>query len=365
MAVAWMSSSARVPLLIHVMPWFTADQTSLGWHWTMNRTAKEVRESGRVASHFRPIIGPYDSNDPDVIELQVAWMKLSGFDGVLADWYGTQSHFDYAQIHTRTETLFATAARAGLKIGVVYEDQSVGNAIREKLVLENQRGNMARSVGAFLRANWLAKPEWIRLKGKPAVFVFGPQAFAETEWAAFRAGAGDFQLLTLHKQQPYAQGAYDWPIPSLGLGFQRDFPVRSKDWPIRVPVAFPRFQDFYTEGGQKGYPVIPDDMGQTYTKTLADAIALGGDAIQVATWNDWQEGTQIEPSVELGMRDLIATQNARRQMDPSFAFKPADLDLPLRLYKLRKKGPGRFNPIGEALLRGDVALARKLLEATG
>ena len=42
-----------------------------------------------LASHYHPIIGPYDSGDPDVLEYHALLMKLAGIDGVVIDWYGT------------------------------------------------------------------------------------------------------------------------------------------------------------------------------------------------------------------------------------------------------------------------------------
>ncbi|MCW5942388.1 MAG: hypothetical protein KIS66_09165 [Fimbriimonadaceae bacterium] len=355
--------ASRPPLFVHVMPWFEAAEDRWGWHWTMNRDAAELRRSGRVASHYRPLIGAYDSLDPDVLELQVAWIKLAGFDGVLADWYGLLPHYDYPGIHRRTEALFEVAGRAGLKIGVVFEDQTAGNAVRGGLLAPESVRESARETGTFLK-RWFGRPNWWRVRGKPVVMVFGPQAYGADDWAAFRDGAGPFNLLTLHDVRPYAQGGFDWPVPTKGTRYNREFAVRAKDWAIRVPVAYPRFHDYYEEGGQTGHPDLPDEDGATYRRTLAEALAARCDAVQVATWNDWQEGTQIEPSVEFRYRDLIATQAARRRADRSFRFTAADLELPERLYRLRK-GSGdrsRLRPIGEALLRGDVARARTLLK---
>lgn len=361
-AALLLSVAAPRPLLfVHVMPWFEADGGKLGWHWTMNRP--ELAGKG-VASHFRPLTGPYDSKDPAILELQCAWMKLAGFDGVLADWYGTQPHFDYPMIHARTQALFDAAERFGLKIGVVYEDQTVRNAIREKLIGPERAIPIARETGEFLGREWFKRPGWWRLGGRPVVMVFGPQHFGEAEWSAFRAGSGPIRLLTLHDPRAYSDGAYDWPVPSKGLAFNREFGARSAGWRVRVPVAFPRFRDWYEEGGQTGYPDLPDDNGRTYRDTLGRALALNPPAVQVATWNDWQEGTQIEPSVEVGTRDLVATQDARRRLDPGFAYRPADLDLPLKLYRLRRETPERkgLDEAAEALRKGDVAAARRALD---
>lgn len=72
--------------------------------------------------------------------------------------------------------------------------------------------------------------------------------------------------------------------------------------------------------------------------TLEQALRSKASLIQIATWNDWGEGTIIEPSVEFGYRDLQTTQRLRRQhIEPRFTYKPEDLPLPVALYRLRKK----------------------------
>lgn len=218
-AAVFASAPSRPLLLAHVMPWFEAEPARLGWHWTMGKLdPAEVRRTGRVASHYRPLIGAYDSDDPVVVELQTLWMRVAGFDGVLADWYGTQPHDDYPMIHARTRRLFDAAERVGLKIGVVYEDQTVRNAVRGGLIGPDRAMPIARETGQFLRS-WFRRKGWWRVAGQPVVMVFGPQGFGAPEWAAFREGAGDHRLFVLHHPQPFAQGVFDWPVPSQGLAF--------------------------------------------------------------------------------------------------------------------------------------------------
>ena len=92
--------------------------------------------------------------------------------------------------------------------------------------------------------------------------------------------------------------------------------------------------------------------------------------IQIATWNDWGEGTVIEPSVEFGYRDLEVIQRLRRQfVEPEFPCQPADLRLPLRLYKLRKHARKRGIPAADLddvaglLAKRDAAASREHLDA--
>jgi len=87
--------------------------------------------------------------------------------------------------------------------------------------------------------------------------------------------------------------------------------------------------------------------------------------IQLATWNDWGEGTQVEPSVEFGFRDLELLQDHRRKADPAFKFRPADLRLPGKLYNLRKSGAPRktLDRAARELLAGHTPEASTLLNA--
>jgi hypothetical protein len=358
------ASATRPLLLAHVMPWFERNSTTSGFHWKMNLTDVQVTKEGKVASHYTPLTGSYDSLDRDVVEMQVQLMKLAGFDGIIADWYGPANWYDYANIHARTKLLFQEATRAGLSICVMYEDQTLRNAIKGNLIKPEEADGYAKDVGKWIQDNWIEQPNWLTLQGRKALFVFGPQHLKKPGWDALLGACGNPALLTEHLPTDSSSGVFDWPVPKEGIKFNFDFNKRMAPGQINVAVAYPRFHDWYKQGGQgEGYGMLPDDRGETYRKLLESAIAAKADAIQVATWNDWQEGTQIEPSKEFGVRDLISTQAARKQIDPLFKFQTKDLSLPIRLYERRKAGPWnvRNDQASKALLKGDTELARSLL----
>ncbi len=86
------------------MPWFQTPYslggTSWGYHWTLNSSSYNpnvIDGLGRrkIASWYYPLIGPYDSLDPAVLEYHVLLMKLAGIDGVIVDWYGSDNYYDY------------------------------------------------------------------------------------------------------------------------------------------------------------------------------------------------------------------------------------------------------------------------------
>jgi hypothetical protein len=62
--------------------------------------------------------------------------------------------------------------------------------------------------------------------------------------------------------------------------------------------------------------------------------------IQIVTWNDFGEGTIVEPTQEHGYQNLGAIQDFRRQyLDSAFAYHTNDLPLAMRLYNLRRQYP--------------------------
>ena len=89
--------------------------------------------------------------------------------------------------------------------------------------------------------------------------------------------------------------------------------------------------------------------------------------VQLATWNDWGEGTQIEPSAEFGYRDLETVQTLRRKhIESKFAFQPDDLRLPHRLLEARRKPNAdhkRLDEIADAIVGGNVSQARSVIDS--
>ena len=344
--------------MVHVMPWFAAPPVGKewGWHWTMGKTDAA---RGLLATHYSPLDGPYDSGDPDVVERQTLLMKVAGFDGMLVDWYGDRDRYDYLANHRNTQRLFEGARRVGLSFALVYEDQTVPNLVAGG-VFEKEEA-VAEGKALFGRAAkaWFRSPVYQKVAGKPLLMVFGPQYYPDDAWPRMLPKVSFY---TLHRRRGSAAGAYDWPLP--GEGWEKRREAVEKE-PSLIPVAFPRFDDFYKAAGVgAGYGLIEDAGGRTYERTLSEALGRGAPVVQVATWNDWGEGTQIEPSKEFGYRDLETTQRQRRSLDASFRYTPADLRLPSRLYAQRKRGGSRkrLDAAAAAIAAGKGPAARALLD---
>jgi hypothetical protein len=348
------TAKASARILAHYMPWYEAKPHSphWGWHWTMGVFEPDGKTAGKpaIASHYRPVIGPYDSGDPDVIEYHALLMKLAGIDGVILDWYGTVDHFDYASIHRHALAFVEQAKRSGLEFAVCYEDQTIPKLIEGGRIKASERVEHARREIDWLRKNWFGKAAYLKLQDRPVLLAFGRDGLTDDEWRSALGSAENAPLyLCEHVRRGSASGAFDWPKPRDGLAAQDAFYKEAGRWPVAMAVAFPRFHDIYEEAKiHKSWGKIDDKEGKTFAETLERALESGLPLVQISTWNDWGEGTVIEPSVEFGSRDLEVIQRLRRRfIEPEFPCQPEDLRLPLRLYKLRKDAWKRAIPGAE------------------
>jgi hypothetical protein len=386
---AWAGSKT---LMVHYMPWFVSKPYSglWGWHWTMGSAGinPDIVTNGQseIASWYYPLIGPYDSADPKVLEFHVLLMKLSGVDGVLVDWDGPDNFNDYQTNNVRMAALFNYTRKAGLKFGVVCEPWTIQTEITAGFITSNNAIAHEQGQMLYLQTNYFTDPGFLRLNGGPVLLDFGEAYFTSgTNWTNI------FSVLQPTNQpaffnednplKPPAVGAFDWPpmwLSQTNSGILTDammqsylagFDQNAKGWAAAISSAWPRFHDYYAQAGagaSNGY--LDDQSGATFRETLARAMTNSAAIIQVATWNDFGEGTIIEPTVQYGYRDLGVLQDFRRQyLDATFPYHTNDLDVALRLYHLRQQYTN--NPVIAAELdriftnavAGRLAVARQQL----
>ncbi|HEY69362.1 MAG TPA: hypothetical protein G4O08_02135 [Anaerolineae bacterium] len=375
-------------IMAHFMPWYEAPPIASSWgqHWTMNhyRTETVGTDGTRpIASHYYPLTGPYDSMDEDVLAYQVLLMKLSGIDGAIVDWYGHTSRSDYRSSHVRTAVLFQYLQQAGLNFVICYEDQTVGHLINDgRLSTENAIARAQEDMIA-IQERWLQDETYLRIDGQPVLLNFGPQYFrTNAEWN---------EIFSVLETQPLfftldsrigssAAGAFNWPpmheswegvLSMSALKMQlSNFYLRASYWEHFVASAYPGFHDIYAQAGVgQSYGFLDADEGETFATTLEQAFTHNPDIVQLVTWNDYGEGTIIEPTQEFGYQYLEMVQEARRQwVDPDFPFTADDLRIPLQILELRRSHAGDAE-IGALLdsaynlaLNGDTSSAAALLQ---
>jgi len=367
------------PVLVHYMPWYASKPVSgeWGWHWTMNRFNPETMKGNgqrEIASHDAPLIAPYDSGDDHALECQVLLMKFAGLGGVVIDWYGTAEFRDYAMIHRNTQRLIAQLKKAGLRFAICYEDQSVKHLVESGHLPKNEEVAEGARAVKWLAEHCFRDAAYVTVKGRPILFVFGPQHFTKAQWQAITSGHTErpmlFGLPHLARNAGM-DGAFGWPPATGG----REIAPESWAEYLRqlhsldqvISVAFPAFHDIYKEAGvHDSYGFIDGRDGKTFSETLALALSSRAEIIQIATWNDYGEGTVIEPTVNHGYRYLEALQ---KSLAAAARFSAEDLRLPVKLYAFRKqcqRNPVRTAELQRAsdlLFAGNCREARIVLDA--
>jgi MYXO-CTERM domain-containing protein len=353
-AVVQKSYSRKV--YVHMMPWFQVG----GQHWSMNSR----NPATGVASWYSPMIGEYSSDDPDVIEYQLLTMKYAGIDGVLIDWPGLAGQADLPRNRANADAIINRTAAFGLSFGVVYEDQYAASI------------DAASNDMAYVRNNFFSRPNRIEVNGAPAILVFGPQKFNKaTDWttilAAFPTSHMFFPLWYNDNAGTNANGRFAWLAQNALKGIADfDNALDGVDQGWRIPVIYPGFNTYYAQGGWSGptwtisYTLKPDDTegGNTFQSTF-DLGKYAGDPLQIATWNDYGEGTMVEPTNQFQYQSLMILQK-----EVGALYTDAELTIVKLLYDQRRQlGASRqalLDQASAALANLDVAGACAILGCT-
>lgn len=329
---------------VHYMPWFDSKEIDSYWgqHWTMtNQNPDIIDEQGKrqIATHYYPLIGPYSSYDNDLQEYHLLLMKIAGIDGVIFDWYGSRDLHDYDKLKVNTESFIKEIEEVGLEFAIMYEDKvteykSMSKSIADYLLAAREDMN-------YIKNTYFTSKNYLRVNGQEMLFIFGPHYITNPQdWNFIFQDFGlNPKIMTLwgasDRVGPFAYGEFSWVDKNhLGtLSYYYD-QVSAKGIPL-VGSSYPGFNDFYYEGGWRSTEEFDWIIPHNETATLAETLSLTHDwsseFIQIITWNDFGEGTMVEPTLEFGYSLLREIQEYT-----GAPFTEDDLHLPYRLYQLRK-----------------------------
>jgi hypothetical protein len=222
-----------------------------------------------------------------------------------------------------------------------------------------------KTVMKYMQDTWFSRSEYLQVNNRPLLMVFGPQFYKlSSDWSTMFSGlrvAPSF-FTEDNALGTATAGAYPWPPMGRSIGgilsqsslndYLTQFYQKAASWPNIVTSAFPGFHDIYKDAGVgSSYGYLDALNGETFKSTLTAAIDHNPDVIQIVTWNDYGEGTMIEPTAEYGNQYLEIVQTARMARDASFAYAKEDLLLPMRIYEARVQysGNGPVNAVLDAV----------------
>ncbi len=282
--------------------WYGRPERHGRWvHWgKVDPDRHDISES----THY-PVLGAYDSHDPVVIDRHIDQANAHGLTGFIATWWGQGTYDDRAFV-----TLLERAEKKNFKV-TVYWETAPGTGQRQV--------DQAISDLVYVLARYGSSPAFLKVEGKPVVFVYG-RVMGQVplkSWPAIvtgvRAKAGDVLLIADGYQAGYARmfdGVHTYNICDWVQGKKPDElrALSASSFADAVQLA-------RTHGRISCLTVIPgyDDIkirspginaerqkGQTYRVLWEEAIKTDPDWVLITSWNEWHEGSEIEPSWEDG-----------------------------------------------------------------
>ena len=285
------STSDRVTAFFYI--WYGSLAHDRAWrHW--NQNAHQPPDD--IASQFYPEGGPFSSRDPSVLSAQMADLVSARIGVIAVSWWGKGLWDDQS-----LDALFTAADAAGVKIA---------------FHLEPYTGQTAASVVAdihYLLGRFASSPALYRVSrptsasastaARPVFYLFAPSrlpsADLKTALGSLR-GTADDSIVMIHS--PNAESAvrdggdgvytYD-PLASPG-SFAALVAGCKADNLICSPDVSPGFDN--RQAVATGQQVIDRQNGARYDSMWQAAVATGPEWIGIVSFDEWHEGTQIEPA---------------------------------------------------------------------
>jgi len=316
-AITWNLPGRAPHFVAHYIPWFTSAPQWDGWKRIMANQEHDPERylaDGRrdIGSVLYPLIGPYSSLDQSVIRYQLATMKAVGIQGAIIDWSGSD--------HDRSQALLMIqeAGKLGLRIAICYEEKAnfVWPTFR-KPVNREEAIQYAESDLAYIESNYTNLNGYMRCNGRPLLLLWnGPPngRYTVEEWHRILAGLKEKVVFGSGGGDPGYDGlsdfAFGWFAPDTGAA--NDFGKHSATLvgtgrrKFLVGSLCPGFDDTPVWGWGNG-PRRLDRRGLSCLKDTFDRSLTGKpELIQIVTWNDYNEGTSIEPTRSRGFDDVDA-----------------------------------------------------------
>ena len=298
-------------VLAFYYPWYGTPEGMGRWRgWNgVNREEKGIANT----AHY-PEGGPYHSQDVDVIDRHIRQARASGIDAFISSWWGPRDYSDRAM-----PKILDRAEEHGLEV-TVYWETVPGSGERQ----------IRKGVSdiEYLLENYADHPAFLKVGGKPVIFVYGrimgqvhPNQWCEIIPRARKKTGRDFLLIADGYTEGNArlfEGVHTYnPAPWVVNTPPDKLPEKAEgryENAVRVARKFSKISCLTVIPGYKDTQIREPGLdakrhgGRTYRTLWQEAIDAGPDWVLITTWNEWYEGSTIEPSAEYGDQYLELTE---------------------------------------------------------
>jgi hypothetical protein len=265
------SGSDRAAIFYY--PWYATPVKDGRWaHWYVEQDGASV-----LSTPYLPVRGLYSSSNSRIVLAQMREIAATGVGTIVVSWWG----FDSPE-HARLSLVQQAAERYGLEIAIhvePYRGRTPARAAEDIASLHRDGGFTDFYV---YDADRDAAADWAEaLEPLEGVRVFGHTTLVGRAKASGFDGLYPYDVVTwngtLFKRlctQAHAAGLLC--APSVGPGYDARLATRHEAVRQRL-------------------------NGMTYDRMWKTVLKANADVVTITSYNEWQEGTQIEPArVALG-----------------------------------------------------------------
>ena len=252
-------------------------------HWNPKRADHD--------STHTPALGYYDSADPKITARQIALAQEAGIDGFIVSWWAS------AWDRLCLAEMLRQADAAHFAISLYLEAAPTPQEFHKQL----------QEVEALAKGH----PSFLRVEGKPVAFLYGRILYALGH-AGMREGLKDTNVFCIGDAlAPETFSVLD----GAGWYMALDVPDQQRENLVNLQRTSRLHDKLLVASVAPGYddthirsPGRVDQRldGQFYESMWAAAKLA--DWVVITSWNEWHEGSDIEPSVEFGRKYIDLTR---------------------------------------------------------
>lgn len=265
-----------------------------------------------IGANFYPARGCYSVNDPEVVAEHLRQLRRAGVGVLCVSWWGRDSFTDRA-----LPGLFAAAEKAGLAINFHLEPFPGRNAAT------------VRDAIMYLIARFGPSPALHRLArhgNRPVFFVYDSYLTPAREWAevlrpegsrTLRGTSEDAVVIGLWVKEHEADFMLEGGFDGFYTYFATDgftYGSTPRHWPalaawarehdkLFIPCVAPGYIDTRIRPWNGGN-TRDRENGAYYDRMWSAALEVSPALVGITSFNEWHEGTQIEPAVPKRVADF-------------------------------------------------------------
>ena len=243
----------------------------------------------------------YSSTDAKQIHRQITDMISRGIDGVIVDWYGPNNSIDQATKLVMTEA----EAHPGFTFAIMVDQGAIkwnscsGCSPQQALISQLQ----------YVEQTYFPSSAYMTLAGRPVVTDFNIDLSYSINWTEVSASLSTQPAFLFENNGGFthvlSEGSYSWVMPTTtdyGIGYLKSFYETGMGLGNEqiVGATYKGFNDTLAAWGSSR--IMGQQCGQTWLQTFSEINSLYNSgrqlpALQLVTWNDYEEATEIESGI--------------------------------------------------------------------